>query len=151
MTRDELLKSVSVAAGQADVFESVRFGPGGVECAARGASAPAFYRVGFEGGRLWVSLVTPDRWLSESIESDLMHTGDSIEELLEEELVDLGYDGPTLPCEHFRSDDKLFTFRTALPGDADTPDASMGERARVLLLGYEACFRQLGDMSEKDE
>jgi hypothetical protein len=151
MTRDEFLNTVRGMVLQADVFESARVVEGRLECEARGSAAPAFYRLEVDGGRVWVSLVTPDRWLSESIEADLMHTGDKLEELLEEELVDLGYDGPTPTYEHFRSEDKQFTFRTALPGSAESFDAAGADRARLMLLGYEACFRQLGDMAEDEE
>ena len=63
---------------------------------------------------------------------------------LDEELADVGYDGPTPTYEHFRSDDMLFTFRTKVPRvDADT--------VLKFLLGYEQCFRNLGDMEESDE
>ena len=41
--------------------------------------------------------MTKDRWLSESIEGDLEHTGDELEELLEEELVELDWEGPFPP------------------------------------------------------
>ena len=51
-------------------------------------------------------------WLSESIESDLMHSGDKLDELIEEELVDQGEEPGHISFEHFRSDDMLFTFRT---------------------------------------
>ena len=37
-------------------------------------------------------MLTKDRWLSESIEAEVMHHGDSLEELIEEELIDLGLD-----------------------------------------------------------
>lgn len=151
MTREAFFQSIRAAADEAGVFEDVKVTGERVECAASGSAEPAFYRVEIEGERVWVSLVTADRWLSESIEADLMHTGDKLEELLEEELVDLGYDVPGVTFEHFRSEDKLFTFRSALPGPAEPLDSGKAERAALMLLGYEACFRQLGDMSESDE
>ncbi|MEL6739096.1 MAG: hypothetical protein AAFP26_00410, partial [Planctomycetota bacterium] len=98
---------------------------------------------------IWVSLVTDNRWLSESIESDLVHTGDKLEELLEEELVDLGWELGTLPYEHFRSDDMLFTFRSKMPFGPDRADAA--EQTVIAVLGYEQCFRELGDMTEDEE
>ena len=68
-----------------------------------------------------------------------MHTGDTMEDLLEEELVEMGQPaGSPVVIEHFRSDDLLFTFRTPVPGDVDV--------AAAWLLAYEACFRRLGDM-----
>jgi hypothetical protein len=128
-----------------------------LSAAALASSAPAAYRLEWSEGRLWVALVTADRWLSQSIEQDLVHTGDKLDDLLEEELADLA-DGfpralaamdswrPTF--EHFRSEDLLFTFRTPLPGDALAAlESELGiETGAMWVLGYEATFRRLGDM-----
>lgn len=110
-------------------------------------------------GRWCVSLVTPHRYLSQSIEQNLVHQGDKIDELLAEELVDQEYAGPALLVEHFRSQDKLFTFRalvgnagTATPG-ASSPDTAgstatppCAKALTQVLLAFEACFGPLGDM-----
>ncbi|HVP73959.1 MAG TPA: hypothetical protein VMS30_09495, partial [Phycisphaerales bacterium] len=98
-----------------------------------------------------VSLVTPNRWLSESIEADLMHHGDPIEELIEEELVDLGWQEDALPVKHFRSDDMLYTFVSPVPIPAGQAEDDAVKRATTCLLAYEAAFRELGDMSGGDE
>lgn len=143
-TDSALLTRVADTARQAGVFASVEVEGGRVVCEADGSGEPAYYRVGEDAGALWVELVMKDRWLSESIEATLMHTGDSIEELLDEELADVGYDGPTPKVEHFRSDDMLFTFRTRIPSSEATTAARF-------LLAYEQCFRNLGDMEEGDE
>jgi len=134
-----------------------------IECEASNAAAPAFYRLEADSNRLWVSLVTEDRWLSQSIEADLVHTGDKLDELLDEELADQGYErsgggagrggdgggggGFRVMFEHFRSEDKLFTFRSIVPVDVSRDSAD--EIARVggiFLRAYESCFRRLGDM-----
>jgi len=136
-----------------DVFDSLtttELDGGGqrLECAARDAAEPAFYRLDVANdGSTTISLVTSDRWLSESIESDLMHFGDPIEELVAEELEELDGTPPAggLVVRHFRSDDLLYTFETPLPKDAD------GETAVLWLLAYEAAFRELGDMTTDDE
>jgi hypothetical protein len=96
-------------------------------------------------GALVVRFATPDRWLSESIESDLMHFGDPIEELVEEELAELGWRGKVPSIKHFRDDAKLYTFENAVPTrDVDT--------AFKFLRAYEAAFRALGDVGgEKDD
>lgn len=143
---NDLLVSVHSRAAEAGVFGPITVGLDRLEAAAADAAAPAFYRVDVGGGEVWVSLVTADRWLSESIEADLMHSGDKLEELIEEELVDQGEEaapGGRISFEHFRSDDMLFTFRTRVP------PAAAGDPQRVsrYLLAYEACFRNLGDMS----
>jgi len=140
----DLLASIAKSARHAGVFASVEVDGGRVVCRAEGSGEPAFYRVGEDGGAWWAELVMRDRWLSESIEATLMHAGDSIEELLDEELADVGYDGPTPKVEHFRSDDMLFTFRTRIP----SADAVTAAR---FLLAYEQCFRNLGDMEAGDD
>lgn len=141
---EDLYATVGRRAREAGVFGEVRVTPDGLECDAKASAEPATYRLALEDGALYVSLVMRDRWQSESIESDLMHSGDKLEELLEEELADLGYEGETPTYQHFRSDDLLFTFRSPVPQDA--------ESAAIWLLAYEQCFRNLGDMNaEADE
>ncbi len=124
-----------------------------LRCDALASAEPAEFRVFAEGGKVWVALVTGARWLSQSIEADLVNTGDKIEELLEEELVDLGWKkewGPArLSYEHFRDAQKMYTFRTAAPVRADAGNAA--EIVGMLLLGYERAFRPLGDMEADDE
>ncbi|MBL9031118.1 MAG: hypothetical protein JNM80_05365 [Phycisphaerae bacterium] len=139
---EAMLSGVRAEAERAGVFGEVVVRGGMLVCRAKGPEAPASYRVFGEGGRVWVSLVMADRWLSESIESDLMHTGDKIEDLVAEELAELGEASAEVRVEHFRSDDLLFTFRTPIPASA------AGSVAGVTrwLLAYEACFRRLGDM-----
>lgn len=148
----QLLERVADQARAAGVFGAVTVAGSRLECQAKESAAPAAYRIEPGDGKLWVSLVTPDRWLSGSIELDLIHTGDKLDELIEEELVDQGYDGPALPFEHFRSEDKLFTFRSPLPVGPDQADADRHQRLVLqCLLAYEACFRNLGDMSASGE
>lgn len=139
----DLFVRVCERATEAGVFADVRVGPEGLECDAKASAEPANFRLAIEDGVLCVSLVMSDRWQSESIESDLMNSGDKLEELLEEELVDLGYDGDAPTYQHYRSDDMLFTFRSKIPEDAD--------QATLWLLAYEQCFRNLGDMNAEGE
>jgi hypothetical protein len=151
-----LLEALRTRSEQAAVFGPVALvpGQGRLTCRAANSAEPAEYRVDVQQGRLWVSLVTPNRWLSESIETDLLHTGDKLDELIEEELDELDYDVKThkVSFEHFRSDDKLFTFRSALPVAMDKADAPEAvDTASKWLLAYEACFRRLGDMDGAGE
>jgi len=123
-----------------------------VECE-QGESQAWYQLSGERDGGLWVGLYTPDRWLSESIEAELMHQGDRIEDLLEEELVDQGID-QALSIEHFRDGEKCYVFRSRVQADASRSDADSTDPAEYLarvLLAYEACFGQLGDMSAQDE
>jgi hypothetical protein len=142
-----LLEEVKRIVDNAGAFGGCEIRGDVLVCRAARSAAPASYRVGMDGGVVWVSLVMNDRWLSESIETDLMHNSDKLEDLLEEELVELGWQGERPKYEHFRSDDMLFTFRTALRG-AEASDAS---RVATWLLAYEQCFRRLGDMDAGDD
>lgn len=149
-----LLPGVAKRAQAAGVFASVSIVNDRLLAGAQGSAEPAEYRVFTDEGKVWVALTTAHRWLSQSIEADLVHTGDKIEELLEEELVNLGWTSPPLPSprltyEHFRDQDKLYTFRTAAPLSGDAQRDT--EMLALLLLGYEATFRPLGDMEADDE
>ena len=144
-----VLRVVAERAKSMPVFGSITVGPDRVECEATGAAQPAAYRVEFISGSLYVSLVMADRWQSHSIEADLLNTGDKVEELVSDELVELGYQERTpgdsqAACEHFRSPEKLFTFRSKVPCDVTKLEA--GATAAVWLAAYEAAFRRLGDM-----
>lgn len=142
---DVMLGQVRERAEKAGVFGPVRAEGGRLVCPALSSAEPADYRVFPEAdGTVWVELVTEDRWLSESIETDLVHTGDKLNELLDEELADLGWEGAPSTFEHFRSDDMLFTFRSRVPDPSP-------ESVTLWLLAYEQCFRQLGDMDDTGE
>lgn len=146
-----LLRRVADLARASGVFGPVSMRDGMVVCHAKDSAAPASYRVFVEGERLWISLVMADRWLSESIETDLLHSGDSVEALIDEELEELG-GTPGVKCEHFRSEDLLFTFRTPLSIGPDRWETEAAAReAAVALSAYEACFRRLGDMESAGE
>ena len=132
---------------KSSVFASVRLettGSPSLTCEALDAGAPACYSLEQVDGKWFVGLQTGDRWLSESIEADLMHAGDSLEELVEEELVEQGLSAEEVTMQHFRDERMQYVFRSPLPERA-TP-----EEAASWLLAYEAAFRELGDMSTDD-
>lgn len=143
-----MLEEIRARAEEAGVFGEIRLNEGRLECRAPNSAEEAWYRVEADGGRWYIALVTANRWLSESIEADLMHHGDPIEELIEEELIELGMEKGRPKVEHFRSDDMLYTFRTPLK--TTDVDAGFAQEAGTYLLAYEAAFRELGDM-EVDE
>lgn len=143
------------------IFASVtRAGGGGVlNCEAPASAAPAFYRLTIEQEKLYVSLVTGDRYLSQSIEQDLVHTGDKMGDLLRDELIDLntwpipGIPSDGMPAvEHFRSPppDKLYTFRALIPVISTDLHAST-MLTLSFLLAFEQTFRRLGDMAAGGE
>ena len=142
-----LLQSVLSQANARGVFSKIEALPDRLRCHAKDCPEPAWYELAPSGGSIMVRFATPDRWLSESIESDLMHFGDPIEELVEEELAELGWRGRIPPIKHFRDDAKLYTFESPLP-DGAHGDA---ELAAKFLFAYEAAFRALGDVGGGDE
>lgn len=112
------------------------------------------YRVEVDSGDVFVSWVTPDRYLSQSIEADLVYTGDDLDDIIDEELAD--QDGWSLPArlepmEHFRDEAKLFTFRSKLPLVAAEVKPEHAPALVAALLAYDAAIRQLGDMKEDEE
>lgn len=147
-----LLQAVRGRAEAANVFGPIRLEGARLTCRAANAAEPAEYRFEVIDNKLWVSMVTANRWLSESIETDLLHTGDKLDELIEEELEELEFDAKSckVSFEHYRSDDKLFTFRSVVPVKVESlsssPAAADVDTASKWLLAYEACFRRLGDM-----
>ena len=58
-----------------------------VRCRAKDASAEAWYVIDKADGHWSIALETPDRWLSESIEGDMLEGRDTAEELVDDELV----------------------------------------------------------------
>ncbi len=151
----KFLHELAGKATAAGVFGPVKVEGERLSARAAASAAPAAYRVERADGKLWVALVTADRWLSESIETDLLHTGDKLNELIEEELAEL--DCPRkVTFEHFRSDDRLFTFRTPLPIEPGALEKPAERQAALdlcatFLLAYEACFRNLGDMNAGED
>jgi hypothetical protein len=145
---EQLLDAVAERARQADLFGPVTRRPGMVECAAKLCPEDAAFRIALEDGDLYVSWVTPDRYMSQSIEADLMWTGDDLADMIDEELSDQGWSGDRLgPLEHFRSAEKQFTFRSKLPLSVARLDPPRhAETAVQALLGYEAAFGVVGDM-----
>jgi len=146
-----LLNALRTAAEKSGVFGLITLSPRMLSCAA--SAAPAEYRVELESDGLWLSLKTPDRYLSQSIEQDLVHTGDKIHDLICDELIDLGHPDPKpFPVEHFRDTAKLFTFRTRLNIDLSTaPSEQTIDATLKHLLAFQAAFCHLGDMSGDDE
>ncbi len=145
-----ILDRIAGVARNSGCFGDVELKGSTLRCAAKEAAAEAWYTVQHEGGGWCVSLSTADRWLSESIETDLLHFGDPVEELIEEELVELGGQGPVPAPRHFRADDRSYVFVSRVPeapGDANHVAGHVGR----WLLAYEAAFRNLGDMSGGDE
>ena len=133
-------------------FASVKIVDHALHCQARDVESPALYILEPTDQGFAVMFSTPDRWLNESIEADLVHHGDDIAELIEEEFLEAddsieGTDRPVV--KHYRSDDLLYTFRTEFVTPTGNDDDL--ETACKWLLAYEAAFRELGDMCGPEE
>lgn len=153
----DFLNNLAKRAREADTFKRVEIDAGLLKAHARVVESPCWYQVGpletiDRTSRLWVGMYTPDRWLSGSIEADVLHKGDKYEDLLEEELIDQGWNA-RLDIEHFRDDQKVFVFRSPVPvaEDQSFGDADLLDRLTRALLAYEMCFRELGDMIPEED
>jgi hypothetical protein len=149
-----LYEEVADRVREAGVFAKVRRTDVALCCRARDVASDTQYRAEVDQAHdvVWVGLYTPDRWLSESIEADLVHSADKIEDLLEEELFDKGFEA-RLPVEHFRDPQRRYVFRSPvfLPKGEKLEGEGMVDRVSKALIAYEAMFRQLGDMSPEDK
>ena len=116
-----------------------------LDCIARETADSARFRVEHVDGSWYVGMFTPDRWLSESIEAELMHCGDTIEELIEEELIELEIDPEEVRVQHFRDDSMNYVFRTPVTA------GSNASAITTWLMACLAAFRPLGDMTEESE
>lgn len=144
--------------GASDAFESVGIADEGkpdhvlLIAVAKDTPEPVFYRLEVVDGLLAVSWCSPDRYISQSIETDVLWTGDDLDDLIDEELVDLGWNrGRLKPLKHFRNDEMLFVFISQTPikaGEATEADAADLAKA---VLAYEIAFRELGDMAGDED
>ena len=136
-------------AREADVFDEMTIQSDSSDkrlvAMARGAAAEALYSLEYLDGNWHVLMLTKDRWLSESIEAEVMHHGDSLEELIEEELIDLGLDKVEVKMQHYRDDEFRYVFKSPIGSNVTNTEIA------TWLLGYEAAFKQLGDMTEDQE
>lgn len=143
----ELLQNVLRSALDSGRFAEARIDGARLRCRARDAAAEAWFTVEREGDAWAVGLETPDRWLSESIEGDMLEGRDSAEELVDDELVEVGFPHRCGKVRHFRDDAKVYVFRTPVPL-GELPDQAAG--VATFLMAFEAAFSQLGDMQGSD-
>ena len=119
---------------------------------AKDTPEPVCYRLEVMDGTLAVSWCSPDRYISQSIETDVLWTGDDLDDLIDEELVDLGWNrGRLEPLKHYRNDEMLFVFVSKTPiGAGEATEADASDIAKVL-MAYEIAFRELGDMAGDED
>lgn len=138
---DEVVRQVASCAD----FSSVQREGACVRCISA-VQPDAAFELQAVGRDLCIAWVSADRYLSQSIEADLMWTGDDLDELIEEELAANGDVPISLgKVEHFRDENKRFTFRSLLPAGCG---ADVAARA---LLAYAAAFANLGDMKAEED
>ncbi|MBL8744977.1 MAG: hypothetical protein JNK58_01330 [Phycisphaerae bacterium] len=139
-----LLDEVVRLATESRAFASVQRRGASVHCVAL-TNEEAAYEATSEADGVFVAWVSPNRYLSQSIEADLMWTGDDLMDLIEEELADEGCtDHPLGRIEHFRDAEKRFTFRSRVRAGAD---AALVVKCLVALA---KTFSQLGDMKDEE-
>lgn len=154
-----MLDALAQRCRESDFFASVEVVDGLLKAHAKVVESPCWYQAGpletvDETSQVWVGIHTPDRWLSGSIEADVLNKGDKYEDLLEEELVDQGWQGNArLDVQHFRDDDKIFVFRSPVPMAAEQSldDPALITKLTQGVFAYEAAFRELGDMVPEED
>lgn len=154
MSIESLFKQVSEQVKAKGVFASVELQDQAIVCQAKAddPETKAFYKLTLgQADELQVGIYTLDRWLSESIEADLVEHKDDIEELLYDEMYELGLD-KGLGVYHFRDEDLQYVFRSQilLPSDKPADGADFVAYVTKVLLAYEATFCQLGDLVYED-
>ncbi len=142
------IESIRTDAQCAERFAQIRRDGARLTCTAKDAAAPAQYTLEALATGWRIALSTGDRWLSESIESQLVESRDSLEDLFEEELKDLDCTGAAPKVRHFRDEEKQYVFECTLAAADET--ASSLALVRTYFLAFESTFRQLGDMSGAD-
>jgi hypothetical protein len=139
------LQSLVQQASQSGRFKDANINGDTVRCRAKDASAEAWYVIDKADGHWSIALETADRWLSESIEGDMLEGRDTAEELVDDELVNLDFPNRCPQVKHYRNDDKVYVFRSRVPLEG-IADETTG--IATYLLAFEAAFSQLGDMQE---
>ncbi len=137
-----LLEAIAADATVRNLFADIRQDGARMHCLAKASAAPAHYTLEVAESQWRMALATSDRWLSESIESQLVESRDSLEELFEEELKDLDCATAAPTIRHFRDESKQYVFECTLPSASATADD-----VRTHFIAFESMFRQLGDMS----
>lgn len=147
-----LFEKVGALATASGAFSAVDVVEGAVVCRFGDEDVDAEFRLDWDGAGFAVSMMTPDRWLSQSVEATLMNSGDSLEDLIDEEMVELGCDAGPLSMKHFRDEKKRYVFVSPVPisvGDAGTDESAATGLACV--RGYERAFAELGDFVAGDD
>ena len=139
-----LLSDLRVRAQASGQFGTVALAADRLTCTARESTAPAEYAVWRSADGWRIALSTADRWLSESIEGQLVESRESLESLLLDELKDLDWTEGELKVRHFRDEARVYVFEVTLAATASPKDL---DRLATVLRAFEQTFAQLGDMS----
>lgn len=124
-----------------------------VTCHAHGTVDEAQFCIEVDDEGVWLTWASVDRYLSQSIEAELTYTGDDIDDMVDEEIVDAGWNlGKLTPNTHYRDEDMRFVFRwktgiTAADLDAGTHAPTFANA----LAGMVEAFVELGDMVPGDD
>jgi len=97
-------------------------------------------RVALEAGELQVGFATEGRTINEEIEQMVLDNGGDLNELLADELCDLG--GEPLPMEHFFERPAFrFIVRLPLGGPEGLEDAALRARVKQILKACHVLFQ----------
>ncbi len=120
---------------------------------ATGTPEEAQFCVEVDDAGVWFTWATENRYLSQSIEASLMFSGDDLDDMVDEEIVDTGWNlGKLVPNTHCRDEDMRFVFRWKTPIGPKAIDAKdHAPHFANALAGVVEAFVELGDMSEDED
>ena len=149
-----VLGQVAELAAGVEFVESADAGPDVCDVRPIDNEHECWYRIEIDEGRYWVAWMTPDRYLSQSIEAELVYTGDDLDDMIDEELTD--QPGWTLDSrldamEHFRTAEKLFTFRSRTPIEVGHEPGDAAACLVAAMSAYHEALTQLGDLKEDED
>lgn len=162
----QLIDALVGKAEELDIFDGVEAQADRVLCFADGPESPAWYMIRFDhfvGGGAYddgeeqkpsvtLSWNSKDRYLSQSIESDLVYTGDDLDDMLDEELVDLGWSRGRLdPFKHYRDEEETFVFVFRIPIEQSKLRMQDADDLLKCLQAADLVFSELGDMAEDED
>jgi hypothetical protein len=97
-------------------------------------------RVRLEPGEVQAGFATESRVINEAIEQMILDNGGDLDDLLADELSDLGVD--PLPAEHFFERPAFrYIGRLSLEGPGDLDDAGLRQRVRAVLKACSILFQ----------
>ena len=148
-----LLTRIAERALAHDVFDSAEVKGSMVYAHATDSPEEAFYRVEIDEEGVFVSWASEDRYISQSIEAELMWTGDDLDDMIDEGAQDAGWTlGRMEPLKHYRDEGMHFVYRSKTPiAPADADAGAHADQLVAAMAGYAEAMAEFGDMKPESD